>query len=138
MLLFFNFDIIVLVLFSDLTGLPGTFNFIFFIYYYLFAFGRYADTLYTRRLYSICLSIKCEEALQPASGGTSKLKTPPICTKVPPFERARQGDSDSINLISIKPNPAIQNASEILKTRLFTTLLINKSDPVDKFTRYAI
>jgi hypothetical protein len=29
MLLFFNFDIIVLVLFRDLTGLPGTFNFIF-------------------------------------------------------------------------------------------------------------
>jgi hypothetical protein len=69
---------------------------------------------------------------------TSKLKTPPICTKVPPFERARQGDSDSIKLISTKPNPAIQNASEILKTRLFTTLSINKSDPVDKFTRYAI
>jgi hypothetical protein len=70
--------------------------------------------------------------------GTSKLKTPPICTKVPPFERARQGDSDRAELKSTKPNPAIQNASEILKTRLFTTLLTNKGDPVDKITRYAV
>ena len=70
--------------------------------------------------------------------GTSKLKTPPICTKVPPFERARQDNSDSIKLISTKPNPAIKSASKILKTRLFTTLLINKDNPVDKFTRYAV
>jgi hypothetical protein len=69
---------------------------------------------------------------------TSKLKTPPICTKVPPFERARQDDSDRIKLISTKPNPAIQNASEILKTRLFTTLSTNKGDPGNNITRYAI
>ena len=43
--------------------------------------------------------------MKPASTkpyATSKLKTPPICTKVPPFERARQDDSDSIKLISTK------------------------------------
>ena len=69
---------------------------------------------------------------------TSKLKTPLICTKVPPFERARQDDSDHTKLISVKLNPAIQNASETLKTRHFTTLSTDKGDPVNKVTRHAV
>ena len=69
---------------------------------------------------------------------TSKVKTPPIDTKVPPFDRAHQDQSDHTNFNSAKPNPAIENASEILKTRHFPTLAINKGDPAHAFTRHAI
>jgi hypothetical protein len=69
---------------------------------------------------------------------TSKVKTPPICTKVPPINRARQGESDHTNPKALSPIRPYKNASENFKTRHFTKLSTNKGEPLGADTRYAV
>jgi len=58
--------------------------------------------------------------------------------KVPLIERARQDDSKDINLTRIKLNLTTENASEIAKTRFFTTPAGVKEDSENAFTHLTL
>jgi len=69
---------------------------------------------------------------------TSKLKTPPICTKVPPIDRARQEESNHTRQEGAKPKPAIKDASKIAKTRVFATPPARNGDAAKTATRPSV
>ena len=76
--------------------------------------------------------------IKAAVKGTSKLKTPPICTKVPPIDRARQGESNHTRQAGAKPKPATKDASKFAKTRIFATPPARSRDAAKAATRPSV
>ena len=61
-----------------------------------------------------------------------------IRTKVPPIDRARQGELNHTRQASAKPKPAIKDASKIAKTHIFATPLARNGDAAKTATRSSV
>ncbi len=69
---------------------------------------------------------------------SSKLKMPPICTKVPPINRACQKESNHTCQAGAKPKSVTKDVSKVAKTRIFTTPLARSKDAAKAATQPSV